>query len=87
MQKLVKLLSKGFPSLTIREHEKNQTKKVSALFIKEKDIEKSKEKTKKVFHMIFLGLSTSFMQYGSRAALYPLKLPKDSKVSTFPPSI
>jgi len=48
-------------------------KKVSALVIKEKAIEKSKEKTKKVFHKIFLGSSTRDKQYGSRAASYPLR--------------
>jgi len=50
-----------------------KVKKFSALFIKAKPIEKSKEKSKKVFHMMFLGLSTRHMQYGSRAASYPLK--------------
>jgi len=55
-----------------------KAKKISALFIKEKAIEKSKEKAKKVLHKIFQGLSTRFMQYGSRAALYPLRLPRDS---------
>jgi len=50
-----------------------KAKKISALFINVKAIEKSKEKSKKVFYMIFLGLSTRFMQYGSRAALYLLK--------------
>jgi len=63
----------GFTSIAVREHAKNQRKKVSALFIKEKAIEKSKEKTKKVFHQIFLGSSTRHMQYGSRAASYPLR--------------
>jgi len=37
-------------------------KKINALFNKSKAIEKSKEKSKIVFHMIFLGLSSRFMQ-------------------------
>jgi len=49
-----------------------EANKVSALFIKEKAIEKLKDKAKKVFHKIFLGLSTRFMQYGSIMASYPL---------------
>jgi len=48
-------------------------KKISALFTKEKSIEKSKEKAKKVFYKIFLGMSPRFMQYGLRAASYPLR--------------
>jgi len=61
--------------------------KVRALFNNVNAKEKSKEKSKKVFHMIFLRLSTRYMQYGLRAASYPHKEPRDSKFSTFPPSI
>jgi len=57
------------------------------LFNKAKAIEKSKEKATKVFHMIFLGLSTRYMQYGSREASYPQKYPRERKLSSFPPSI
>ena len=64
MQKLVKLLNIEFPSMAIREHENNHSKEVSALFNKTKPIEKSKEKEKKVFHMIFLDLSTKYMNLG-----------------------
>jgi len=46
-------------------------KKVSAHFNKAKIIEKSKEKAKKVFHMIFLGSSTRYMQCGSKETSYP----------------
>ena len=62
-------------------------KKVSVLFKKAKPIEKSKEKAKKVFHMIFPGLSTRNMQFESREASYPQKYPRERKLSTFPPSI
>jgi len=41
--------------------------------LKVKAIEKSKEKSKKVLHMIFLGMSTRDKQYGSRVASYPLR--------------
>ena len=62
-------------------------KKVSALINKAKVIEKSKEKAKKVFYMIFLGPSTRYMQYGLREASYPQKYPRDIELSTFPLSI
>ena len=62
-------------------------KKVNALFNKAKPIEKSKEKAKKVSHMIFLWLSIRYMQYGSREASYPQSYPVERKLSTFPPSI
>jgi len=51
----------------------NITKKVSALFNKPNAIEKSKEKSKKVFCIIFLGASTRYMKHGSMEAFYPLK--------------
>jgi len=51
----------------------NITNKVSSVFNKPNGREKSKEKSKKVFHMIFLGASTWCMQYKSREAIDPLK--------------
>jgi len=62
-------------------------KKVNALFNKAKLVEKSKDKAKKVFYMIFLGLSARNMQYRAREASYPQKHPRERKLSTFPPSI
>jgi len=62
-------------------------KKVSVVFNKVKVVEKSKEKAKKVFYTIFLGISTRNMQYRSRDASYPQKYPRKRKVSIFPPSI
>jgi len=55
-------------------------KNVSALFNKAKAIDLSKEKAKKVLHMIFLGLSTRNMQYGSREALHPQKYPRERRL-------
>jgi len=54
--------------MAIREHENTIARKVNALLNKAKPIEKSKEKAKKVLHMIFLGLSTRYMQYELREA-------------------
>ena len=62
-------------------------KKVNALFNKAKDIEKSKENARKVFHMISLGLSTKNTQYRLREASYQQKYHRERKLLTFPPSI
>jgi len=63
------------------------SRKVNTLFNIVKAIENSNEKAKKVFHKIFLGLAARFMQYGLRTSSYPHKEPRDSKFSTFSPSI
>ena len=49
-------------------------KKVSALFNKAKPIEKSKQKAKKVFHMIFLGLSSRKYAIWVKGGIIPTKV-------------
>ena len=48
-------------------------KKLNALFNSPNVTKKLKVKSKKVFHIIFLGASIRYMQYGSREALYLVK--------------
>ena len=73
MQKLVKHHIIGFTSMIVREHQDNHSKESKFSVQQTKFHGKSREKSKKVLRMIFLGSATRYIQFGLRESLYPLK--------------